>query len=79
MGCVPGVAGKIRSAGVFVVSIILFDADARLDHARERDAGDEANGGDSGDDPVPAHFQISHQRTSNRSSALWTDGIANFR
>ena len=31
--------------------------DARLDHMREYDAGDEANGGDSGDDPVPIHFQ----------------------
>ena len=25
------------------------------------------------------HFQISHHRTSIRSSALWTDGLANFR
>src|SRR2546426_33636 len=25
-------------------------------------------------DPVPTHFQISHHRTSNRSSALWTNG-----
>src|SRR5262245_14198811 len=57
----------------------LFDANALLTSMRELDTRDEANGGDSGDDPVPTHFQISHHRTSNWSSALWTDGMANFR
>src|ERR1022692_3146271 len=30
-----------------------FDANARLNPMRERNAGDQTNGGDSGDDPVP--------------------------
>jgi hypothetical protein len=31
-----------------------LDADARLNQMGERDAGDEAKGGDPGDKPVPA-------------------------
>jgi len=34
-----------------------LDADARLNAMREHDTDTQANGGDSGDDPVPFHFQ----------------------
>src|SRR4051794_27800786 len=105
MGCGPAVAGIIRSAGVFVVSIILSTRTpgsitresmapsirAAMAAAVTQRLGRAlmivlwscrmilAVATAIEADPVPAHFQISHHRTSNRPSALWTDGIANFR
>jgi len=41
------------SAGVVLGERHFFDANARLNPMRERNAGDQTNGGDSGNEPVP--------------------------
>ena len=74
MGCGPGATGKSRSAGVFVVSIILLTRtpgsitrESMTPKTQSGDGccnnpmGNEPSGGDWGDDPVPPHFQNSHQ------------------
>jgi hypothetical protein len=73
----PALRGKFE-ARVCLSSALFFRRERPARSHVKRDAGDKANGGNSGDDPVPIYFQISHHRTSNRPSALWTDGIANF-